>query len=159
MVGRTEPSLALVPPSQPTHSHVSLATSATSQGLHDTLAHGLRSVAVDVAEKHPLENRLKSWDATRETLQMTLERNMYGLHAPVRLQMERQLVSSAPTPLSLGLPGMGFTKPGGNVHLDVLMGRDEEITPEDVLIDRAQSSSTAVTGNFHQMMERRMNLV
>lgn len=35
--------------------------------------------------------------------------------------------------MSLGLPGSGFTKPG-NLHLDILMGRDEEIRPQDVLI-------------------------
>lgn len=64
---------------------------------------------------------------------MTLERNMYGLHAPIRLEMERQLVQSAPTPLSLGLPGAGFTRPG-NLALEILTGRDEEIRPEDVLI-------------------------
>lgn len=58
---------------------------------------------------------------------------MYGLHAPVRLEMERQLVAAAPTPLSLGLPGSGFTRPG-NLGLDILTGRDEEIRPEDVLI-------------------------
>ena len=47
--------------------------------------------------------------------------------------MERALVQAAPTPLSLGLPGAGFTKPG-NLALEILMGTDEEIRPEDVLI-------------------------
>lgn len=78
-------------------------------------------------------HRAAQWDATRENLHLTLERNMYGLHAPVRLEMERQLVGAAPTPLSLGLPGSGFTRPG-NLGLDILTGRDEEIRPEDVLI-------------------------
>ncbi|BGP43087.1 hypothetical protein JCM10449v2_007102 [Rhodotorula kratochvilovae] len=149
-----DPSLALVPSSQPTTAHVSLATTANAHGLHDTLSYGLRSLAADAAPKHPLENRLAQWDATRENLQLTLERNMYGLHAPVRLGMERALVSSAPTPMSLGLPGAGFTRPG-NLHLDILMGRDEEIRPEDVLIDRAQ---TAQMGDFHLGMERKLRL-
>ncbi|GAA6004404.1 Ump1p [Rhodotorula paludigena] len=125
-----------------------------SHGLHDTLQLGVRSIAADVALKHPLENRIAQWDATRENLEMTLQRNMYGVHAPVRLMMERQLVSSAPTPMSLGLPGSGFTKPG-NIHLDILMGRDEEIRPQDVLIDRAQSTPA---GDFHLGMERKLRL-
>ncbi|TNY22607.1 proteasome maturation factor UMP1-domain-containing protein, partial [Rhodotorula diobovata] len=125
-------SLLLVPSALPASSDVSLATTATASGLHDTLSYGLRSLAADAAPKHPLENRLAQWDATRENLSLTLARASYGLHAPVRLGMERALVQQAPTPLSLGLPGAGFTKPG-NLHLDILMGRDEEIRPEDVL--------------------------
>lgn len=53
-----EPSLAIVPPSQPTTASVSLATTANSHGLHDTLQLGVRSIAADVALKHPLENRI-----------------------------------------------------------------------------------------------------
>ncbi|GAA6026570.1 hypothetical protein JCM8202_006267, partial [Rhodotorula sphaerocarpa] len=94
------------------------------------------------------------WDATRENLHLTLERNMYGLHAPVRLEMERALVSSAPTPLSLGLPGAGFTRPS-NLALDILTGHDEEIRPEDVLIDRVH---TAPLGDFHRTMERKLRI-
>ncbi|POY70987.1 hypothetical protein BMF94_6014 [Rhodotorula taiwanensis] len=150
-----DPSLHLVPSGQPTHDHVSLATTASSLGPHDALAHGgPRSIAAEVASKHPLQNRLAQWDATRDNLHMTLERNMYGLHAPIRLEMERQLVQSAPTPLSLGLPGAGFTRPG-NLALEILTGRDEEIRPEDVLIDRVQ---TAPLGDFHRQMERKFRI-
>ncbi|GAA5937241.1 hypothetical protein JCM3775_001589 [Rhodotorula graminis] len=149
-----EPSLLLVPASQPSNDAVSLATTANAHGLHDTLSHGIRSLAADAAPKHPLENRLAQWDSTRENLALTLARTTYGLHAPVRLGMERALVQSAPTPLSLGLPGNGFTKPG-NLALDILMGLDEEIRPEDVLIDRAQSTAM---GDFHLGMERKLRL-
>ncbi|GAA5877950.1 hypothetical protein JCM3774_004764 [Rhodotorula dairenensis] len=107
-----------------------------------------------IANKHPLQNRLAQWDATRDNLHLTLERNMYGLHAPVRLEMERQLVAAAPTPLSLGLPGAGFTRPT-NLGLDILTGRDEQITPQDVLIDRVQ---TAPPADFHRAMERKLRI-
>lgn len=54
-----DPSLHLVPSGQPTHDHVSLATTASSLGPHDALAHGgPRSIAAEVASKHPLQNRL-----------------------------------------------------------------------------------------------------
>lgn len=69
-------------------------------------------------------------DGTPARLVRTLALSSLVLLLPKLILVDGQ----APTPLSLGLPGMGFTKPGGNVHLDVLMGRDEEITPEDVLI-------------------------
>lgn len=57
--GFQEPSLHLVPSQQPTASHVSLADTASSLGPHDALAHGgPRSIASEVANKHPLQNRL-----------------------------------------------------------------------------------------------------
>ncbi|GAA5871192.1 hypothetical protein JCM8547_001482 [Rhodosporidiobolus lusitaniae] len=148
-----EPSLALVPPSQPSSASLSLADTATPSGLHDSLTYGLRSLAADVAPKHPLENRIAQWDDTRENLDMTLQRNMFGLHAPVRLMMERSLVQQSPAPFSLSGLG-GFTRPS-NLALDILTGRDEEIRPEDVLVDRCQ---TAEAGNFHLQMEKKLRL-
>jgi len=58
--------------------------------------------------------------------------------------MERALVQAAPTPLSLGLPGSGFTKPG-NLALEILMGTDEEIRPEDVLIGASHSRALSLS--------------
>lgn len=82
---------------------------------------------------------------------MTLQRNMYGLHAPVRQMMERSicrqvrppfyfraaahvhltlmLYTQTPTPVNLG----GIARPS-NIHLDILMGRDEEVGPSDIYI-------------------------
>ncbi|GAA5973069.1 hypothetical protein JCM11641_000397 [Rhodosporidiobolus odoratus] len=146
-------SLSLVPSSQPTSSSLSLKDTANSHGLHDTLQYGLRSLAADVQPKHPLENRISQWSETRENLDMTLQRNMFGLHAPVRLMMERGLVQQSPAPFNISSLG-GFTRPG-NLHLDILMGRDEELSVEDVLVDRAQ---TAPLGDFHLAMEKKLRL-
>ncbi|GAA5846627.1 hypothetical protein JCM3766R1_005789 [Sporobolomyces carnicolor] len=147
-----ESSLALVPgPSASSTSSISLSSTSNAHGLHDTLRHGgLRSLAAEVAPQHPLQPRLANWEQTRENLHMTLERNMFGLHAPVRQMMERQLVASTPTPLHLG----GFTKQS-NLGLDILMNRDEEISPKDVLVDRVETSQL---GDFHQAMERKLRL-
>ncbi|GAA5942205.1 hypothetical protein JCM1841_006095 [Sporobolomyces salmonicolor] len=144
-------SLALVPgPSSYTTSSISLSTSSNQHGLHDAMRYGLRSLAAEVQVKHPLESRLGQWEETRENLHMTLERNMYGVHAPVRQMMERTLVAQSPAPLSLG----GFTKPG-NLHLDILRGTDEEISVHDVLTDRVQ---TASLNDFHLAMEKKLRL-
>lgn len=156
------------------------------------MRHGTRSLAADVAPKHPLEARLDQvsglsnacvlraskrarlvlfradasppllpgpqWDEVQENLHMTLQRNMYGLHAPVRQMMERQLVSQvrlavrappfrfgltktapftlqSPAPLSLG----GFMRPS-NIHLDILTGNDETINFGDVLTGASRCS-------------------
>ncbi|BGP19696.1 hypothetical protein JCM10213_001874 [Rhodosporidiobolus nylandii] len=146
-------SLSLVPASQPTSTAVSLADTAGPTGVHDALRYGQRSLAADVAPKHPLENRIKQWESTRENLDMTLQRNMFGLHAPVRLMMERQVVQQSPAPFSLSSLG-GFTRPS-NLALDILMGRDEEIRVEDVLVDRLQTTDP---GDFHLAMERKLRL-
>lgn len=34
------------------------------------------------------------WEETQDNLKLTLQRNLYGMHAPVRLLMERKIVSS-----------------------------------------------------------------
>jgi proteasome maturation protein len=72
---------------------------------------------------------------------------MFGLHAPVRQMMERQLVASSS---SFG----GFTRQS-NLGLEILMNKDEEITPQDVLIDRVETSQL---GDFHSQMERKLRL-
>jgi proteasome maturation protein len=33
------------------------------------------------------------WHETQDNLKLTLQRNIYGMHAPVRLLMERKIVS------------------------------------------------------------------
>lgn len=52
-----EPALNLVP-SPATTSSISIASTANSLGLHDAMRFGTRSLAAEVAPKHPLETRL-----------------------------------------------------------------------------------------------------
>ncbi|GAA6064218.1 hypothetical protein JCM10212_003827 [Sporobolomyces blumeae] len=150
-------SLALVPgPSSSTRSTISLATSANSLGAHDQLRHGgARSLAAEVSVKHPLEARLRDWDETRENLDMTLARNLYGVHAPVRHLMERSLVAHSAGPVARPAAlGAGFTR-ASNLGLDILLGKDEEISPQDVLVDRVE---TGQLGDFHLAMEHKLRL-
>ncbi|KAL8278480.1 hypothetical protein RQP46_009170 [Phenoliferia psychrophenolica] len=146
-----EPSLHLVPAASNAGS-ISIASTANSLGLHDAMRFGTRSLAADVAPKHPLQNRLEGWEATRENLDLTLQRNMFGIHAPVRQLMERQLVSQKPSTVSFNT---GFTKPS-NVHLDILLGKDEIIDTDDVLTDRVL---TAEVGDFHRAMENKLRML
>lgn len=36
--------------------------------------------------------RCHQWEATQDNLKLTMQRNAFGLHMPVRLMMERQIV-------------------------------------------------------------------
>jgi proteasome maturation protein len=102
---------------------VSTKDTAGTFGLHDTLLHGPRSLATEISNENPLKKRLESWEETQDNLKLTLHRNTYGLHAPMRLLMERKIVTSTPH-----MPGV----PQSDIHLDILMGRDETIDPVDI---------------------------
>jgi proteasome maturation protein len=39
-----------------------------------------------------MQNRLEKWDETRDNLKLTMQRNMYGIGAPIRTLMERKIV-------------------------------------------------------------------
>lgn len=41
---------------------------------------------------HPLQTRLENWDKTRDNLKLQLQRDVYGLGAPLRTMMERKIV-------------------------------------------------------------------
>lgn len=56
---------------------------------------GPRNLAVEassMSQQHPMQNRLDKWDETRDNLALTMQRNLYGLGAPVRTLMERRVV-------------------------------------------------------------------
>jgi len=100
--------------------------------LHDSLQYGPRSIAAEVVSKGGLKERLENWDATQDNTKLTLQRNLYGMHAPMRLLMERKLVSANPH-----LPVFSQS----NLHLDILMGRDETIGPADVFFGMEHGQS------------------
>ncbi|RKO90801.1 proteasome maturation factor UMP1, partial [Blyttiomyces helicus] len=98
----------------------------TEFGVHDTLRHGLRSVRSEVVPSHPLEKVLDQWDDTQEQLRYSMHRRAFGSHLPIRLQMEKALVSQVRR-----IPVL----PVSNVGLDILTGRDGHIEFEDFLGD------------------------
>src|SRR5262245_51431656 len=102
---------------QRSFTHVAASKGAPSApGLHDTLRHGvgpspfdggLAASSVPAAEAaattadgtpvaapisaHPLEARLKSWEATQEALRMSALRRTFGVAEPVRRGMELKI--------------------------------------------------------------------
>ncbi|KAL1918590.1 uncharacterized protein VTP21DRAFT_2612 [Calcarisporiella thermophila] len=131
-------------PSLSTTSH---STPSTSQhGSHDTLRHGIRTVVTEVLPKHPLEQQLANWEETQQSLKLEMHRRVYGIHAPVRLLMEKNIVAQMQR-----LPGL----PSSGVGLDILAGKDESLEFEDVLGDPEHSTDII---DIHAAMEHRLGL-
>ena len=101
----------------------------SAPGLHDVLRAGVGPsphAADKPASAHPLEARLKAWEATRHNLQMETLRRTYGIAEPVRRGMELKIVRDGTwRPLALG----GSAK---SVHEEILEGRDGTIQWEDI---------------------------
>lgn len=79
-------------------SHISTTqtTAPEHAGIHDTLRYGHRSLAFDTSSgadvQHPVQARLENWEQTRDDFKQTLQRNMYGMGAPLRTNFERKAV-------------------------------------------------------------------
>ncbi|KAG0175616.1 hypothetical protein DFQ30_003366 [Apophysomyces sp. BC1015] len=121
-------------------------TTHAELGGHDALRYGTRSIKSEVLPGHPLENRLGQWEESRWELKLNMARQAYGMHAPIKMMMERNLVSQRQR-----LPVL----PSSNVHLDILMGKDETIDYEDFLNDPAMSTDML---DVHTTMEHKLNL-
>ncbi|KAF9283003.1 D-tyrosyl-tRNA(Tyr) deacylase [Mortierella alpina] len=141
-------SLRLAPSSKSTSAgSASVLDTSNSYGLHDTMRFGMRQIASEVTEKHPLENRLAEWDNTQMELKMNMARNMYGMHAPIKMAMERSLVVKARGPSML--------PQRSNLGLDILNGKDETIDFEDFL--NVPEMSTDMV-DVHTVMEHQLGL-
>ncbi|KXX78636.1 Proteasome maturation factor UMP1 [Madurella mycetomatis] len=133
-------------------SHIAERTAGapSAPGLHDTLRAGVgpSPLAADKpSSAHPLEARLKSWEATREALRMETLRRTYGMAEPIRRGMELKITRDGEwRPVALG--GMG------SVHEEILSGRDDTITWEDVF----KGEETRAPVGVHDEMERKLKM-
>ncbi|KAG6854082.1 hypothetical protein C0991_010829 [Blastosporella zonata] len=134
-----DPSLRIVPANA--EKSASVKDTANSLGLHDTLRHGPRSLAAEVQTEGGLKGRLENWDATQDNAKLTLQRNIYGLHAPMRLLMERKIVTQGTNPFAAAMAP-------SNLHLDILMGRDQTIEPVDIFLGMESGPSLDVHEGF-----------
>ncbi|KAJ7226075.1 proteasome maturation factor UMP1 [Mycena pura] len=137
-----DPSFRIVPAT--TSKSASVKDTANSLGLHDTLQFGPRTLAVEVKDSG-LRERLENWDETQDNLKLTTLRKLQGMHAPLRLLMERKIVAANPH-----MPAL----PQSNIHLDILMGRDETIEPVDVF----GGMETTEPQNIHSDMEKKLKM-
>jgi len=118
--------MRMVPTAKPsTIGTVSVKTTANELRLHDSLRHGPRNLATEINDLNPLQHRLEKWEETQDNLKLNMQRELFGLHLPVRQLMERKIVTA----------GTAFHTPGSNLHLDILMGRDEGLDVADIFGD------------------------
>ncbi|SNX83417.1 related to UMP1 - proteasome maturation factor [Melanopsichium pennsylvanicum] len=149
-----EPSYALVPLTHASHTSTSTNSSTSHPvyaGVHDTMRHGLKNVLHQVSthSHHPVQNRLENWDATRDNLKLTMQRNIHGIGAPAHTLMERKIASYN--------PAFDPTRSSNSIsklHLDILNGDDELIEPRDFL----PSEISTDLADMHTVMERRLGL-
>ncbi|KAF9056420.1 proteasome maturation factor UMP1-domain-containing protein [Panaeolus papilionaceus] len=121
----------------------SIQSTSNSLGLHDSLQYGPRSLEAEVKSTGGFKDRVENWDATQDNLKLTMERNVFGMHAPMRKLMERKIVAS-------GMSHLPTMRPS-NVHLDILMGRDTLIGPADVFL----GSDSVAPFDLHKEFEKK----
>jgi proteasome maturation protein len=159
-------SLRIIPADAHTSSfsHISDRTpgAPSAPGLHDTLRAGVGPSPYDSLPStsttktgakpisaHPLEARLKQWEATRDALRMETLRRAYGIAEPIRRGMELKITREGEW-RPLALPGSGV--PG--VHEEILAGKDDMITWEDVYTNEDSRAAVPV----HEEMERKLKI-
>lgn len=115
-------------------------------GVPEVLVDGFQQKKNDISINHPLEFTEKQYSANLEKMDFTVLRNAQGLHAPMRLKMERQIAGQIQR-----LPGLHSS----NLMSDILTGRSDVIDFTDILNDPMDAE---MIGNPHMLMERRLGL-
>lgn len=99
--------------------------------------------------RHPLEARLRAWEATQEAVRMESLRKTFGVAEPVRRGMELKVVRDGEwRPLALG-----GARP--SVSEDILRGRETSLAWEDVFTGDEQAQGAVA---FHDEMERKLKM-
>ncbi|KAH9891325.1 proteasome maturation factor UMP1 [Cubamyces lactineus] len=121
---------------------------SNSFGLHDTLQYGPRSLAAEVTTSSNIKDRLENWEATQDNLKLQMHRQVFGLHMPMRLLMERKLASHNPH-----MPVLPQSQ--SNLHLDILMGRDETLECADFMMPVSEMRQPL---DIHADMEKKLRM-
>jgi len=120
-----------------------------SYGVPNAMLHGFQvgRASSGTGPQHPLENSEKLWDEHQFKLDCAMLKNSQGLHAPLKLHMERHITSQITR-----LPGLQSS----NILLDTLTGKDETVEFADILNTPGDSELMA---DVHMMMEARAGLL
>ncbi|KAK9402380.1 proteasome maturation protein [Crotalus adamanteus] len=114
---------------------------------HDVIHSGFPHVKSELFPVHPLELSEKNFSLTQDKMNFSTLRNIQGLHAPLKLQMEFKAVKQIQS-----LPFLHSS----NLALDILKGNDDCIGFEDILGDPAQNELMAEP---HLMVEHKLGLL
>ncbi|KAL7413705.1 proteasome maturation factor UMP1-domain-containing protein [Mrakia frigida] len=141
--------LHLIPPTKSTTGagpSVSLSSTSNAWGLHDTLRHGGPRNIVNEIKEDGFKARLNEWDQTQLNLKMQMQRNAYGLGAPLRQLMDRKIVGQ-----DAALPQFSTSQ----IHLDILNGNDDSLQVEHFFNNRESANPDSEFNSFHSSMERK----
>uniref|UniRef100_A0A9J8B060 Proteasome maturation protein n=2 Tax=Cyprinus carpio TaxID=7962 RepID=A0A9J8B060_CYPCA len=105
------------------------------------------SVKNELLPSHPLELSEKNFQLNQDKMNFNTLRNIQGLHAPLKLQMEYRAARQIQR-----LPFL----PSSNLALDTLRGSDDTIGFEDILNDPVQSE---MMGDPHIMTEYKLGVL
>ncbi|KAF9881644.1 proteasome maturation factor UMP1 [Colletotrichum karsti] len=147
------PQMRIVPAANHTTTFAAGAAAPSAPGIHDTLRAGVGQTALDSknnvpSSAHPLEARLKNWEATQESMRMETLRRTFGLAEPIRRQMELKITQDGEwRPLALG----GHQT---SVHEEILRGKDASISWEDVYTGE---EGVGIVG-MHDEMEKKLKI-
>eukprot|EP00124_Ichthyophonus_hoferi_P003237 Ihof_evm8s269 gene=Ihof_evmTU8s269 len=93
-------------------------------GVHDTMRLGRNQIRSNLAPIHPVEQIQSTHANAQDEIRLTMLASVSGMHAPMRIRMERALVT-----MPNRMPCISRT----NLGLQTLMGRDETIDYCDYL--------------------------
>ncbi|CAI8017117.1 Proteasome maturation protein [Geodia barretti] len=126
--------------------NISDKSGTTSYGVQDTLRYGYSSARDEISPAHPLEHVLASHAVREEALRMQILRDAQGSGVPLRMQMERSIVSRVQR-----LPPLQSSM----IALETLTGMNTRLAPEDIF---NPPSEALVTVNTHSAMQRKLNM-
>ncbi|XP_012946308.2 proteasome maturation protein [Aplysia californica] len=118
-------------------------------GVPDAMLNGFQvsRASAGLQSTHPLESSEEQWHDHKFRMDCAMLKNSQGAQAPLKMHMERFVVSQVSR-----LPGLQSS----NIMLDTLTGREDSIGFEDFLNNPADSE---VMGQPHILMEKRLGLL
>nr|CAG4642937.1 EOG090X0J8E [Evadne anonyx] len=122
---------------------------ATECDVKDAMVFGLNSCKKEniLSSEHPLQSALQKHAAKKQELEVSMLNKLQGMHAPLRLHMEKMAVKD------IGhLPCLHRH----NALLDALTGNDETMEFEDFL---NTSRDAEVMGVPHMMIEKQLGML
>jgi len=105
------------------------------------------NVVAQLASVHPLKSSEENFEKNAFERDMQMLRKYEGLHAPLKLAMERHAFKNV---------GRLACLPSSNAHLDVLSGRDEMIDFSDFLGGHEFSEKLT---NPHAVVAKHLNIL
>ncbi|XP_009621363.1 cyclin-B1-2 [Nicotiana tabacum] len=113
---------------------------------NDAFRFGLQGVKSDIVGSHPLESAYHSTKVRQEEMKRKVLANTYGSALPMKLELDRQILSRFQRP-----PG---AIPSSMVGLEALTGGLEDFAFEDYLNDPKDSESFRPVDTYHGMEVR-----